>query len=90
MLWADTLPGQLRDRGLSNVGHRTLEGRIGDNSPADTFWAATTAQAGPALLKLELLTQDDLEAMASLRADPGFTHTALTFVSAWGQVPRLG
>ncbi|WP_330216384.1 class I SAM-dependent methyltransferase [Pseudomonas sp. AM8] len=87
MLWADTLPGQLRDRGLSNVGHRTLEGRIGDNSPADTFWAATTAQAGPALVKLELLTQDDLEAMASLRADPGFIHAALTFVSAWGQVP---
>ena len=86
MLWADTLPGRLRDRGFSNVGYRTLEGRIGDNSPADIFWAATTAQAGPALLKLGLLTQDDLEAMASLRADPAFTAAALTLVSAWGQV----
>ncbi|MHC8303620.1 class I SAM-dependent methyltransferase [Pseudomonas sp. PB3P13] len=89
MLWADTLPGRLRDRGLSNIGHRTLEGRIGDNSPADTFWAATTAQAGPALLKLGLLTQNDLDAMASLRADPEFTDAALTLISAWGQVPEL-
>jgi SAM-dependent methyltransferase len=85
MLWADALPRRLRDRGLSNVGHRTLEGRIGDDSPADTFWAATTAQAAPALLKLGLLTQHDLDAMASLRADPGYTDAALTFVSAWGQ-----
>ena len=89
MLWADTLPSRLRDLGLSNVGHRTLEGRIGDNSPADTFWAATTAQAGPALLKQGLLTQNELDAMASLRADPKFTDTALTLVSAWGQVPYL-
>ena len=86
MLWADTLPDRLRDRGLSNIGHRTLEGRIGDNSPADTFWAATTAQAGPALLKLGLLTPNDLDAMANLRADPEFTDAALTLVSAWGQV----
>ena len=86
MLWADTLPDLLRDRGLSNIGHRTLEGRIGDNSPADTFWAATTAQAGPTLLKLELLTQNDLDAMANMRADPEFSDAALTLVSAWGQV----
>nr|WP_249043043.1 class I SAM-dependent methyltransferase [Pseudomonas gessardii] len=86
MLWADTLPDGLRDRGLYRVGHRTLEGRIGDNGPADAFWAATTAQAGPALLKRQLLTQDDLDAMVNLRADPGFTEAALTFVSAWGQV----
>jgi len=90
MLWADTLPGRLRDRGLSRVGHRTLEGRIGDNSSADTFWSATTAQAGPALLKLGLLTQNDLDAMANLRADPEFTDAALTLVSAWGQVSELG
>ena len=89
MLWADTLPSRLHTRGLTNIGHRTLEGRIGDNSPADAFWAATTAQAGPALLKLRLLTQSDLDAMANLRADPGFTDTALTLVSAWGQVPYL-
>ncbi|SFM97992.1 Methyltransferase domain-containing protein [Izhakiella capsodis] len=87
MFWADILPSRLRDRGLSNIGHRTVEGRIGDNSPADTFWAATTVQAGPALLKLGLLTQNDLDAMASLRAAPEFTDTALTFVSSWGQVP---
>nr|WP_314560390.1 class I SAM-dependent methyltransferase [uncultured Pseudomonas sp.] len=86
MLWADTLPGRLHDLGLSNIGHRALEGRIGDNSAADSFWAATTAQAGPALLKLGLLTQIDLDAMASLRADPAFTDAALTLVSAWGQV----
>jgi len=86
MLWADTLPDRLRDRGLSKIGHRTLEGRIGDNSPADTFWAATTAQAGPALLKHGLLTQNDLDAMANLRANPEFTDAALTLVSAWGQV----
>lgn len=90
MLWADTLPGQLRERGLCEIGHRTLEGRIGDNSPADTFWAATTAQAGPALLKLGLLTQDELDGMANLRADPEFTDAALTLVSAWGQVPNVG
>lgn len=87
MRWADTLAAGLRARGLSSVGQRTLEGRIGDNSLADAFWAATTAQAGPALLKLALLTQDDLDAMARLRADPGFDEAALTFVSAWGQVP---
>ncbi|KRP47824.1 Ubiquinone/menaquinone biosynthesis C-methylase UbiE [Pseudomonas libanensis] len=86
MLWAETLPGRLSAQGLSNVGHRTFEGRIGDNSPADTFWAATTAQAGPALLKLGLVTQDDLDAMINLRADPAFSDAALTFVSAWGQV----
>ncbi|AZF37581.1 putative methyltransferase [Pseudomonas sp. R4-39-08] len=86
MLWATTLPDRLRDRGLANVGHRTLEGRIGDNSPADTFWAATTAQAGPALLKRGLLEQDDLDGMTRLRADPAFTAAALTLVSAWGQV----
>lgn len=85
MLWADTLAGRLRERGLSNVGHRTVEGHIGDNSAADTFWAATTAQAAPALLKLGLLTQNDLDAMANLRADPGFSDAALTLVSAWGQ-----
>ncbi|ONH49793.1 Methyltransferase domain-containing protein [Pseudomonas cedrina] len=89
MRWADTLPRQLRERGLSNCAHRTLEGRIGDGSAADTFWAATTAQAVPALLKLQLLTQQDLDAMADLRADPGFTEAALTLVSAWGQVPAL-
>ncbi|WP_348749627.1 class I SAM-dependent methyltransferase [Pseudomonas rhodesiae] len=88
MLWADTLPDGLRERGLARVGHRTLEGRIGDNSPADTFWAATTAQAEPALLKCGLLSQGDLDAMVNLRADPGFTETALTFISAWGQVLR--
>ncbi|CDL85622.1 Methyltransferase type 11 (fragment) [Xenorhabdus cabanillasii JM26] len=86
MLWADTLPGRLCDRGLSNIGCRTLEGRIGDNSPADTFWAATTSQAEQALLKLGLLTQNDLDAMANLRAAPEFTEAALTLVSAWGQV----
>lgn len=86
MLWADTLPRQLRERGLSNIAHRSLEGQIGDNSPADTFWAATTAQAGPALLRLGLLTQNDLDAMAELRADPTFTDAALTLISAWGQV----
>lgn len=86
MLWATQLPCRLRDWGLANVRHRTLEGRIGDNSPADTFWASTTAQAGPALLKLGLLEQDDLDGMATLRADPAFTESALTFVSAWGQV----
>ncbi|AZF58466.1 trans-aconitate 2-methyltransferase [Pseudomonas sp. R11-23-07] len=86
MLWAATLPDRLRDRGLANVGHRTLEGRIGDNSPADTFWAATTAQAGPALLKRGLLEQADLDGMTRLRADPAFTAAALTLVSAWGQV----
>ena len=86
MLWATQLPGRLRDRGLANVRHRTLEGCIGDNSPADAFWAATTAQAGPALLKLGLLEQSDLDGMAGLRADPAFTEAALTFVSAWGQV----
>lgn len=90
MLWADSLPGRLRDRKLSSVTHRTFEGRIGDNSPADTFWAATTAQAGRALLKLGLLTQSDLDAMARLRADPKFTDAALTFICASGQVPRLG
>lgn len=89
MRWADTLPRQLRERGLLNSAHRTLEGRIGDGSAADTFWAATTAQAAPALLKRKLLTQQDLDAMADLRADPGFTETALTLVSAWGQVPAL-
>lgn len=86
MLWATQLPDRLHDRGLANVRHRTLEGRIGDNSPADTFWAATTAQAGPALLKLGLLEQHDLDGMVNLRADPAFTDAALTFVSAWGQV----
>jgi SAM-dependent methyltransferase len=86
MFWADTLPDRLRRRGLSSVAHRTLEGRIGDNSLADTFWAATTAQAAPALLKLGLLTQGDIDAMAELRADSTFTDAALTFVSAWGQV----
>jgi len=86
MLWAATLPDRLRDRGLANVRHRSHEGRIGDNSPADAFWAATTAQAGPALLKLGLLTQEDLDGMTLLRADPGFTDVAMTFVSAWGQV----
>ncbi|PJE81956.1 class I SAM-dependent methyltransferase [Yersinia kristensenii] len=90
MLWADTLPSRLRARGLSKIGYRTLEGHIGDNSPADTFWAATTAQAGPALLKLGLLTQNDLDAMVNLRADPEFTDAALTLVSAWGQVPEHG
>ena len=85
MLWADTLASRLRHRGLSNIGHCTLDGRIGDNSPADAFWAATTEQAGPALLKLGLLTQNDLDAMAHLRNDPGFNEAALTFVSAWGQ-----
>lgn len=88
MFWADTLPSRLRARGLSQIGNRTLEGYIGDNSPADTFWAATTAQAGPALLKLGLLTQNDLDAMVNLRADPEFTDAALTLVSAWGQVPE--
>ena len=86
MFWADRLPDRLRDRGLVNVGHRTLEGRIGDNSPADAFWAATTAQAGPALLELGLLTQAELDAMVMLRADPAFTDAALTLVSAWGQI----
>lgn len=86
MLWADTLPQRMHDLGLARVGHRTLEGRIGDESPADTFWAATTAQAGPALLKLGLLTQNELDAMASLRASPAFCEAALTMVSAWGQV----
>jgi SAM-dependent methyltransferase len=86
MLWATALAQRLRDRGLANVGHRTLEGRIGDNSPADTFWAATTAQAGPALLKHGLLEPDDLDGMTRLRADPAFTAAALTLVSAWGQV----
>lgn len=90
MRWADALPTRLRDRGLCNVEHRTLEGRIGDNSPADTFWAATTAQAAPALLKAGLLTQAELDAMAALRADPAFTDAALTLVSAWGQVPEHG
>jgi len=90
MLWADTLPIQLRYRGLCQIENRTLEGYIGDNSPADTFWAATTAKAGPALLKFGLLTQNDLDAMASLRADPEFTDAALTLVSAWGQVPEHG
>lgn len=90
MRWADALPARLRDRGLTNIGHRTLKGRIGDNSPADTFWAATTAQAAPALLKAGLLTQAELDAMAALRADPTFTDAALTFVSAWGQVPEHG
>lgn len=89
MLWADTLPDQLRALGLAKVTHRTVEGRIGDSSPADTFWASTTAQAGPALLKLGLLTQEDLNAMANLRADPAFTDAAMTLVSAWGQVPTL-
>lgn len=88
MLWADALPSRLRERGLLNIGCRTLEGRIGDNSPADAFWAATTAQAGPALLKHGLLTQHDLEAMAELRADPAFTAPALTLVSTWGQIPE--
>lgn len=90
MLWADTLPDRLRARGLSQVESRTLEGYIGDNSPADTFWAATTAQAQPALLKYGLLTQNDLDAMANLRADPEFTDAALTLVSAWGKVPEQG
>jgi SAM-dependent methyltransferase len=88
MLWAETLPDRLRSRGLSNVGFHTLEGRIGDSSPIDAFWAATTAQAGPALLKHGLLTQDDLDAMDRLRADPEFTEVALTLVSSWGQVPE--
>lgn len=87
MLWADSIPARLRDRSLCDVGHRTLEGRIGDESPVDTFWAATTAQAAPALLKRGLLTQHDLDAMTQLRADPAFSDAALTFVSAWGQVP---
>lgn len=90
MRWANALPTRLRDRGLVNIEHRILEGRIGDNSPADTFWAATTAQAAPALLKAGLLTQSELDAMAALRADPAFTAAALTFVSAWGQVPERG
>jgi SAM-dependent methyltransferase len=90
MLWADTLPTRLRERGLSQIGYHTLEGCIGDSSPADTFWAATTAQAEPALLKRGLLTQNDLDAMANLRADPEFTDTALTFISTWGQVPESG
>ncbi|WP_273908590.1 class I SAM-dependent methyltransferase [Enterobacter bugandensis] len=90
MLWADTLPTRLRERGLSNIGYHTLEGCIGDNSPADAFWAATTAQAGPALLKCGLLSQNDLDSMANLRADPEFTDTALTFISTWGQVPERG
>lgn len=89
MLWADTLPRQLCDRGLSQIGHCTLEGRIGDNSSADTFWAATTSQAGPALLNRGLLTQKDLDDMANLRANPAFSEAALTFVSAWGRVPSL-
>jgi SAM-dependent methyltransferase len=88
MLWADALPHRLRERGLVNIGQRTVEGCIGDNSPADTFWAATTAQAAPALLKLGLLTRNDLDAMAGLRADPAFSAAALTLVSAWGQVPE--
>ncbi|ADU71852.1 trans-aconitate 2-methyltransferase [Pantoea sp. At-9b] len=86
MFWADQLPGRLRERGLCNIGHLTLEGQIGDNSPADAFWAATTAQSVPALLTLKLLTQNDIDAMTNLRADPGFIETALTFVSAWGQI----
>lgn len=90
MLWADVLPDRLRERGLSFIGHRTLVGRIGDDSPADAFWASTTAQAGPTLLKLGLLTQDDLDAMARLRASSTFTEAALTFISAWGQVPERG
>lgn len=90
MLWADTLPTRLREKGLSKIGYYALEGCIGDNSPTDTFWAATTAQAGPALIKRGLLTQNDLDAMADLRADPEFTDTALTLVSTWGQVPERG
>lgn len=89
MLWADILPQRLQDRGLSNIGHRTVEGFIGDNSPAHAFWAMTTAQAGPTLIRLGLLTQHDLDAMDSLLADPAFTDTALSFVSSWGQVPKV-
>ncbi|OAT35369.1 class I SAM-dependent methyltransferase [Proteus myxofaciens] len=86
MFWADSLPYLLETRGLSKIGSRTLDGKIGDNSPADNFWAATTAQATPLLLKLGLLTQSELNAMSALRADPEFTDTALTLISAWGQV----
>ncbi|MBU9589671.1 class I SAM-dependent methyltransferase [Burkholderia multivorans] len=88
MLWADTLVDRLRNRGLSKVGHRVLEGRIGDNSPADIFWATTTAQAAPALVELGLLTRAELDKMEQLRADPRFIESALTLVSCWGQVPE--
>ncbi|AWH29584.1 class I SAM-dependent methyltransferase [Stenotrophomonas sp. YAU14A_MKIMI4_1] len=87
LLWADTLPSRLQAMGLSSVGYLSHEGNIGDGSAADAFWAATTAQAAPALLKLELVTEGDLNSMAELRASPDFSEPALNFVSAWGQVP---
>lgn len=90
MLWAEALPNRLRNRGLSNIEYRTLVGQIGDSGPADAFWAATTAHAAPALLKEGLLTQKDLDGMHKMRADPAFTDEAMTFISAWGKVPKRG
>ncbi|MFJ8646037.1 methyltransferase domain-containing protein [Streptomyces sp. NPDC093546] len=85
--WAQTLPSQLARAGLVDVSVFTRANRLGERGPYGALAAANIRQEGAYLVRTGLLTQEDVDEVSALCADPGFTDIRSITVYAWGRVP---
>ncbi|MDQ0993867.1 bifunctional 2-polyprenyl-6-hydroxyphenol methylase/3-demethylubiquinol 3-O-methyltransferase UbiG [Streptomyces sp. V3I7] len=88
--WAQTLPSQLARAGLTGIGVLTRANCLGGTGPYAALAAANIRQEGAYLVRTGLLAQAEVDAVADLCADPGFTDIRSITVYAWGRVPTDG
>ncbi|HLF40762.1 MAG TPA: methyltransferase [Acidimicrobiia bacterium] len=81
------LPGELRNRGLDDLG---AEGWIGvgiGGTPAARWWRLTIARLSGDLVGRRQLSEGDLERWLDLHDDPSFCFHYPALITAWGRRP---
>ena len=88
--WAQTIPARLARAGLSDISVLTRANCLGEHGSYGALAAANIRQEGSYLVRADLLTQDDVDAVTALCADPGFTDLRSITIYAWGRRPVPG
>lgn len=88
-VWATTMPAQLARAGLADIDTLCRVNRLGEKGPYGALAEANIRQEGAYLCGAGLLSQEDLDAVIDLCAEPGFTDIRSITLYAWGRkAPR--
>ncbi|MFF4185428.1 class I SAM-dependent methyltransferase [Streptomyces sp. NPDC001691] len=85
--WARRIPAAMEQCGLTDVRMSMTASVCGLGGVDDAFWKLSFAQAAPALVQHELLSQAQVDEAIARLDEPGFTDVAWCFVSCWARRP---
>ncbi len=83
--WARSLPGRLRELGLTEVGATTHRAVVRGGSTASVIERGHLRQVGEQLVAFGVASQEEVDRCVQLLGDPRLRLTMPPLVSAWGR-----